>query len=94
MKKKYYWFVGIVFIFILIFSFLWLYFSPKIPEPYKNPKYCDENVDCDFYSIGGIVFCGNMYYVNQSNIIGGATDIECFCNTTSNECIIQSLRIK
>jgi len=95
MKKKYYWFVGIVFIFILIFSFLWLYFSPKIPEPYNDPQYCDENVNCSFYQIKTWreedfqSACANMYYAN-TGIPFSSEKIDaphCFCNESINKCV-------
>jgi hypothetical protein len=60
-----------------------------IPEPYKNPNYCDENIDCGFYRTGGSSFCGNTYYVNatEPEIV---FDMACVCNITENKCIILS----
>ena len=76
---------------VLVFLFFYDPFAKTpntaiIPEPYKNPQYCDENIGCGLYGVGGGVFCGNMYYVNQLGLEKAITP-GCICNTTKNRCI-------
>ena len=105
MKNKYWWIVGIVCI-VLFLYFGWVWFwsiqivdqgatASIIPEPYKNPNYCDENIGCDYYrarnEIGIGTYCGNIYYVNSTESTGiKVFDEICTCNLTENKCIILS----
>jgi len=60
--------------------------TSKIPELYRNPEYCDENVGCGLWRAGGGGFCGNMYYVNQFGFGQKSIISSCVCNLTTHKC--------
>ncbi len=79
----------IIFILLLIVTIFYLFNKTKMPELYKDPKYCDEKIGCDFYYINNNIFCGNTYHAKSN--LAKSSDIKCVCDKQSNECIIQPL---
>jgi len=63
--------------------------KPWIPSRYRNPLFCDENINCSLDYVFGEFSCVNKYHysggLDDSWLLSGP---DCYCNVSESKCIL------
>lgn len=65
--------------------------KPWIPSKYRDPLFCDENVDCRLDYVFGEFSCVNKYHysggLDNTWLLSGPS---CYCNISESRCVLIS----